>query len=165
MAARADGFTLIETIMVLTIVGLMLTLVAGTLGSGGASTRTRAAANELAAALNAARGYALVRQTSAAVDINVESLRYSGPEDANGQFDSGMRLTLTTAQRERTGPESGRIRFFPDGSSTGGRIVIEMGQWRRLVSVDWLSGRVMTDMAPATDQLEDIPADDPQNGA
>ena len=36
----------------------------------------------------------------------------------------------------------GAIRFYPDGSSTGGRITVSSGERKFLVDVDWLTGRV-----------------------
>jgi general secretion pathway protein H len=44
----------------------------------------------------------------------------------------------------------GEIRFFPDGSSTGGEITLAGGNAHRYVQVDWLTGRVAVyeDTAP-----------------
>ena len=39
-----------------------------------------------------------------------------------------MRMTMLTADSEQTGENSGRIRFFPDGASTGGHISVLHGQ-------------------------------------
>jgi len=55
---------------------------------------------------------------------------------------ANMRMTLLTADNEITGRNSGRIRFFPDGASTGGHISVFLGndEWR--INVDWLTGAV-----------------------
>jgi general secretion pathway protein H len=37
---------------------------------------------------------------------------------------------------------AGSIRFFPDGSSTGGRVMIAAGNEKLSVDVNWLTGRV-----------------------
>jgi hypothetical protein len=42
----------------------------------------------------------------------------------------------------------GQIRFFPDGSSTGGRIGLSRNDRRAAVAVDWLTGLVSVDDAP-----------------
>jgi general secretion pathway protein H len=34
------------------------------------------------------------------------------------------------------------IRFLPDGSSTGGRITVAVGEFEQLIDVDWVTGRV-----------------------
>ena len=49
---------------------------------------------------------------------------------------------LITARTERVTAERGRIRFFPEGSSTGGRLTVSNGRESQSVDVDWLTGRV-----------------------
>jgi general secretion pathway protein H len=51
-------------------------------------------------------------------------------------------LKLLTAQTEVESDHRGSIRFYPDGSSTGGRITVSSGERQYLVDVDWLTGRV-----------------------
>ncbi len=59
-----------------------------------------------------------------------------------GSFPKGSEVTLTTAQTELFGTGGGAIRFFPDGTSTGGGVEIARDGRRFLVTVDWLTGRV-----------------------
>jgi general secretion pathway protein H len=40
------------------------------------------------------------------------------------------------------------LTFFPTGASTGGWLVLEAGDGRRAVNVDWLTGRVTVGPAP-----------------
>ena len=40
------------------------------------------------------------------------------------------------------------IVFAPDGTSNGGQIIVAAGPLRRLVAVDWLTGRVSVADAP-----------------
>ena len=42
----------------------------------------------------------------------------------------------------RSGLSVRTIRFYSDGSSTGGRITVASGERKYLVDVDWLTGRV-----------------------
>ena len=53
-----------------------------------------------------------------------------------------LELKLYTAQQEVASERKGAIRFYPDGSSTGGRITVASGERKFLVDVDWLTGRV-----------------------
>jgi len=55
-------------------------------------------------------------------------------------FDYNLNISLSTARSELAGPTSGRIRFFPDGSSTGGHIDLELYGSRAIVTVDWSTG-------------------------
>ena len=53
-----------------------------------------------------------------------------------------MTVTVTAAAADVEPGRIAAIWFFPDGSSTGGRIALNLGQRRHVVAVDWLSGRV-----------------------
>ncbi|TCV91049.1 hypothetical protein EC912_1171, partial [Luteibacter rhizovicinus] len=46
------------------------------------------------------------------------------------------------AQEDRVNATTGRIRFFPDGSSTGGRVTLGRGTREWHVNVGWLTGAV-----------------------
>jgi general secretion pathway protein H len=49
---------------------------------------------------------------------------------------------MKAAAFETSGNHLGSIRFFPDGSSTGGSISLASGRETHTVVVDWLTGRV-----------------------
>jgi len=55
---------------------------------------------------------------------------------------SRLDLSLFTAQSELVRDQTGSIRFFPDGSSTGGRVTLAAGDSKLAVDVDWVTGRV-----------------------
>ena len=50
----------------------------------------------------------------------------------------------------------GRIRFFPDGSSTGGRVTLTSDERLYHVDVDWLTGQVRVRGAGGDDALERV---------
>jgi general secretion pathway protein H len=49
---------------------------------------------------------------------------------------------VVTAQTELTGEGAANIRFFPDGSSTGGRVTLERGQTVWKIDINWLTGQI-----------------------
>jgi general secretion pathway protein H len=51
-------------------------------------------------------------------------------------------LGVYTAQGEVVDGNTAAIRFYPDGSSTGGRVTLAMGERKFHVDVDWLTGQV-----------------------
>ena len=53
-----------------------------------------------------------------------------------------LNLALFTAQSELVREKTGGIRFFPDGTSTGGRVTVSAGESKQIVDVDWVTGRV-----------------------
>ena len=68
----------------------------------------------------------------------------SGPARAgsSSSLNAALRLGLDTARSELIDAASGQIRFFPDGSSTGGRITLTMQAQQAQVTVDWLTGQI-----------------------
>ena len=141
----AKGFSLLELIVVLAVLGLMMAVGAATVGRGGEAARTRLAAHDLAAALTATRSSAIAHARSERLHLDLDARTYNGPGDIRGRLPDRGAVTLTTAERERTGARAGAIRFFPDGSATGGRIAIGERAWARVVTVDWMTGRVRTE--------------------
>ncbi len=55
---------------------------------------------------------------------------------------SASSSSSTRRSRRSSTSKRGAIRFYPDGSSTGGRITVASGERKFLVDVDWLTGRV-----------------------
>ena len=44
-----------------------------------------------------------------------------------------------------TGENAGGIRFFPDGSSTGGSVLLSVDERKWYVTVGWLTGEISQD--------------------
>ena len=57
-------------------------------------------------------------------------------------------VRLTTAEQEVTGGNSGGIRFFADGSSTGGHISVLMDRREWRINVAWLTGDIALEEHP-----------------
>ena len=51
-------------------------------------------------------------------------------------------VTVYFAESLDSHDQQGIIRFFPDGSSTGGRITLEIEQQKRFIDINWLTGQV-----------------------
>jgi general secretion pathway protein H len=136
------GFTLIEMIVVIAIMGLTLALIGLKLQPVSPATHARAVAQEISGALRAARSQALMsnRSVDFTLDLSPPSYRLSGqvpkllPGDINLGLFTGRNLVNSSNQ--------GSIRFDPDGGSSGGRVSINGGGQIWLVGIDWLSGRV-----------------------
>jgi general secretion pathway protein H len=50
-----------------------------------------------------------------------------------------MSVALTVAETERRG-DVGGLRFYPDGQSSGGEIVLALDGWSSRIFVNWLTG-------------------------
>jgi general secretion pathway protein H len=51
----------------------------------------------------------------------------------------GMTVAMTVAETERAG-DSGGMRFYPDGQSSGGEIVLTLDGRASRIAVNWLTG-------------------------
>ena len=140
---REAGFTLLEIIVVLAIgAAVYVILLSGPLGKVGAAD-LKASARTLASGLRQAQTAAMATRKDAVLTIDVESKEFVTSVDPTPRkLPGNPELKLYTAQSEVTSERRGSIRFYPDGSSTGGRITVSSGERKYLVDVDWLTGRV-----------------------
>jgi general secretion pathway protein H len=139
---RARGFTLFEMLAVILLIALIAGAVAIPISQGLASARVNAASGELAAALRWTRAQAIVKGEEQALEVDTANGTYQAPGRPAGHLPQGMKLGLTSAREDNVNNHTGRIRFFPDGSSTGGRITLQRGQRQWHVNVSWLTGAV-----------------------
>jgi general secretion pathway protein H len=140
---RASGFTLIELLVVLVIAVALFAIVPAMMSGGLGGVQLRTAARDLAAGLGETRSLAIAAQQEAVFQIDVVGRVYRIPGDARHyHLPAKLGVKLYTAQSELVSGSQGAIRFFPDGSSTGGRVSVSYGGRALGVDVDWLTGRV-----------------------
>ncbi|WP_426701227.1 GspH/FimT family pseudopilin [Rhodanobacter sp. Col0626] len=140
--ARAQGFTLLEMLAVILLIGIAAAAVSISVTQGLASARVRAASSELAGALRATRAQAIVRGQEQNFDVDTRANTYRDVKQRNVRLPKGLRISITSAKDDQPNDHTGRIRFFPDGSSTGGRITLQTGKRQWHVNVSWLTGEV-----------------------
>ncbi|MHB8448044.1 MAG: GspH/FimT family pseudopilin [Rudaea sp.] len=139
---RQHGFTLIELVAVIVLIGIALSVVSLSFSKSMSSAKIQAATRDLVAALRYTRGQAIVTGKQAALDLDIQSDTYQAPGRPIVKLPKDMRMVLLTADSEQTSATSGRIRFFPDGASTGGHISVRLGEREWRINVSWLTGAV-----------------------
>jgi general secretion pathway protein H len=146
--SRARGFTLIELMAVILLLAIALTAVTFSFSKSLKSARVAAASRDLVAALRYTRGQAIVKGQQEVLMLNLDDNTYTAPGKSAAKLPSDMHMQLTTAEQEVTGGNAGGIRFFADGSSTGGHISVlqERREWR--INVAWLTGDISLDEHP-----------------
>jgi general secretion pathway protein H len=141
MAER--GFTLLELVVVMAVLALIYGVLSVTMTGGRSTLEMQAAARDMAAGLKKARSEAISSNLDIGFFVDVEERRY-GIEDRDDakRMPEGVDVVLHTAEEELASESVGAIRFFPDGSSSGGSIVLSADNQKFEVSVDWLTGHV-----------------------
>jgi general secretion pathway protein H len=140
--AAAAGFTLIEMLVVVAIFGLMMTLLGLGRTSLSPGTEARAAAQAISGALRSARSEAVMTDRSTWFVLDAANSSYRAGQGTSANLPRDLRLAMLTSRDQVVADGIGRIRFDPDGGSSGGRISIAGGGRVWQVGVDWLSGRV-----------------------
>jgi general secretion pathway protein H len=140
---RQPGFTLLEMLVALVIGVLLVTLVPPLLSGMGDAVELRGAARQVAAGLRSARNEAITRQREAVLTLDLAQRRFGVSGDPREiQLPDRVALKLYTAQSELLDGATGTIRFFTDGSSTGGAITLSGPKLALRVNVDWLTGAI-----------------------
>ena len=137
-AETEAGFTLIEMIVVVVILGLVLGILLTRGPTRSAPIDLNAASRTLTDELRHARGQAIV--TDRPVRITADDARAALARAAHRNQAGPIALALHSPPGDPR--QDGVLRFDPDGSADGARIVLAEGQESVTIVVDWLTGRI-----------------------
>ena len=143
-----SGATLLELLVVLAVLALVTALAAPAL-RGSSTTDLAAVTSALASDLQEARNEAMRRQTETSLHIDTQRRTietFPGPRQR--PLPAGVGIDLIAAKANVRGQAGSAIGFFPDGSSTGGRITLKRGADNRTSEVDWRTGRIAVEGEP-----------------
>jgi general secretion pathway protein H len=140
--SQAEGYTLAEMLTVLSLLALFAMLsFPGNIGSKARSDMD-SQAKTIVAMLKAARLAAISGNTETSVDVNVVGRSIAARGSAERlQVSGDIGLSMLTAQREAQSTV-GSIRFFPDGTSTGGTLELKRGEREIRLEIQWLTGKI-----------------------
>ena len=136
------GFTLLELMIVLGIMVLGFGAVAVNMSAGNDSMALKAAARDLASGLRYTRSQAMISHTQATLDFDLTQNNYTltGQTKVHA-IATDIDVTVSTAKEDLSDGVA-KLRFFPDGSSTGGRITLEKNKLAQEININWLTGQV-----------------------
>ncbi|ADJ29711.1 GspH/FimT family protein [Nitrosococcus watsonii] len=137
------AFTLLELLVVLALAAILMALVPPLLQGGVANAELKSTARKLAAALKYVRSQAITHHQEAVLVVDLER-RYFMMTGKKRRYPipDNLEISLVTARSELDSDRIGKIRFFPDGTSTGGRITVAQGKSKYGVDINWLTGQV-----------------------
>jgi general secretion pathway protein H len=137
------GFTLIELLAVIAIIALVAASFSLRPGKSFGSAHFRAILTSTSAIMQQARSRAIANARSQIVVFDLDRRRVALP--ATGQaFDipGEVDLLATVAESEHYPDGTVGIRFFGDGSSTGGNLAYAWRGLKYQIDVNWLTGHV-----------------------
>jgi general secretion pathway protein H len=136
----AAGFSILEMLIVLAIVSMVAAVARPLFHGVPDAVKFRASVRDAINAFKSARVAAITRNTEAVMTIDLESRSLSSPSVANAIIPADIEIHLKVAAIEQQGASRGGVRFYSDGSSTGGELILTMRQRTSSICVNWLTG-------------------------
>jgi general secretion pathway protein H len=137
------GFTLFEMLVVI----LLISLAVGVLGLGARqavqAANERRVVGQMVDALRTTRAGAIVSGRAARTEFDLQRLTFQAPGRAPHAWPPSLQVTLHSAEQVASAVE-----FYPDGSSTGGNLLLANGSRRWRIDIGWLTGSVQSKALP-----------------
>lgn len=153
---------MLELLVVLAIAGLLVGLVPPVVSAVVPGAKLKVAARELAVTLRDARNQAITRSATIDVEFELEPAQYNVANSAAHALPDGIQMAIHDINATRSAQsfvsldvspgEKYRLRFYPDGSSSGATVRVGRSDTHYLVEVGWLMGRVKVSKARADAQ-------------
>lgn len=148
-ARRARGVSLIEIVIVITLVAVMSLLAASAMNGGFKGMQLRSSAKEIASQLRYTRTRAIATGRTQRFVLDLQGHTWTAAEH-HGDIPRALQVSFIGARELQPSAREGAILFFADGASTGGRVKLARDTAAWTVDVAWLTGEVKLDRADAT---------------
>ncbi|MBK5436788.1 MULTISPECIES: GspH/FimT family pseudopilin [unclassified Pseudomonas] len=140
MPALQRGFTLLEMLVVIILISIAAGLVGFGLQQGLQVAKERQAVGQIVDALRSTRARAVISGTPAKTVFDLAHLSFQAPGRPARHWPADLHVTLHTAEHAGSAVE-----FYPDGSSTGGNLLLANGTRRWRIDIGWLTGSVQSE--------------------
>lgn len=141
---RNKGFSLIEILVVMVFIAVIAGFVSSSMTKSLRKTKIRAVSKNLVSAMRYTRGQAIVKHEEKTISFNVKEKSYKAPRKKTVKIPDEVDINVYTADSEIADESVGKIRFFSDGSSTGGWVKLTYGKKIWKINVNWLTGEIST---------------------
>ncbi|QHF45798.1 general secretion pathway protein GspH [Pseudomonas sp. S35] len=143
MANAQRGFTLLEMLVVIVLISIAAGLVGFGLQQGLRAAKERQAVGQIVEALRSTRARAIVSGTTESTVFDLRNLSVQAPGRPKKHWPAELQVTLHTAEQAGSA-----VDFYPDGSSTGGNLLLANGSRRWRIDIGWLTGSVQSKALP-----------------
>ena len=143
MANAQRGFTLLEMLVVIVLISIAAGLVGVGLLQGLRAAKERQAVGQIVEALRSTRARAIVSGTTQSTLFDLRILSFQAPGRPKKHWPAELQVTLHTAEQA-----GAAVAFYPDGSSTGGNLLLANGSRRWRIDIGWLTGSVQSKALP-----------------
>ena len=143
VAHRYSGFSLFEIIVVLVLISIVMLIVPPMFSAGVSNAEMKTTARKIASLLRKERSAAILSRQTASFRLDVNRKIYQSKQQQEAvEIPRALSVAMTTGHTLVRDNDTGYISFYPDGSSTGGRIVIKNDNQTATVDIEWLTGKV-----------------------
>lgn len=140
-STKTAGYSLLEMLVALAIVAGVLVMTVPYISSH-QGERIEPLALTIAALMRGAHSNAMTSGEDATLSYDIEHKVFGAlPDGKLVKLPDGVSLELTIATQSVSTTTASLV-FFPDGSSTGGRVILSTKQSRISVIADWLTSAV-----------------------
>lgn len=140
---RDAGFTFPELLVVLAIVSLLAILALPVVSRPPQQAVLKATTTTLASQLRLARADAIRNNADRVLTFDTAKRTHWVPGVAGiKKIPNSISVKFRTLERERVTGSQANVRFYPDGSTTGGQFALASGSDRAKITIDWMTGHV-----------------------
>lgn len=142
LQCRCHGFTLIELMLVLVLMAMLFSLTPPLLHKAFPSLKLKAATRDLAQEIRYLQQTAIMTGVESQISFQIEANQYQSNLVNQGEVRQLPEGIHFSAEQTHDYQERVILRFYPDGSSSGGWIRLSTETQALVISVDWFTSRV-----------------------
>lgn len=141
-STNQKAFSLLEVLVVMGLLAVIAGFVSSSMYDSLKKAKINAVSKDLMSALRYTRGQAVIKHEQQVITFNVEDKTYKAPKKKSIQIPDEIDINIFTASSDIVNDKIGSIRFFSDGSSTGGWVKLTYGEKIWKINVNWLTGEI-----------------------
>ncbi|MEO1610476.1 MAG: prepilin-type N-terminal cleavage/methylation domain-containing protein, partial [Pseudomonadota bacterium] len=136
-----SGFTLLELLLVLAIIASVAAMSIAYLTPANRQISLKRISDVVTFKVRQARTKAMLQLSASKlfISLNPNAIWIEGEESKSFVFPADTELGVTTA-RSHAGQDLAAIIFFPDGTSSGGEILLRRENKAIAIKIDWVTG-------------------------